>query len=634
MKLTYKMQKGGNFSPYFATYESIIQPRKSSGSDGRSAQQSSSKDKDDSEKGKLTEKDLFSKLDGLDALPNELNAVATQLTRLYNSPGLSSSPLGNSIASLYAKSIVNIKTANFNKKEYDNALKIVTQNDGLNEFAINPQGKLVVYNKDKELQQISVQEYLKNQSEYQPLTNSNVMWLRAHDPQFAWNNQVFDIVTNGIGINKVHELIKNRLGTLGSTENSIEGYTSRESGQIKKGIQVLDELASKQIEAGMTVDGLYKAKVITKDQKQQADAALKYIYQTLPENAKAILQLHSGNKENPTQGALELIGNLIVSNLHPSTTISLNYQSELNADGTKRKSSKSGDGDDDDDSKDVYNTASLLLMGKGQSTMQVINPGTDLAFTCLASQMPLVNSEGKPIGKNNSLATLTTSQYSPILDFDHATMGGAKISDMWYDSVIINSDKISVLDFPVDQDGNPDLRPATIEAKRKADSLIKQAGININDENSIAQNADKINQILQSVGLNAAYNSQGQIIAGNWKRFAMLNATADSRALGMDDMDYNAQLLEITDDNQIDQMIELIKSGSSRDKYQFDKNEWYDWNGHDSFYQGTLWIPLNENYFMAQSGSGQKMKMQQIHDINKWEEKQYVKSNYVKPPTL
>lgn len=637
MRLIPKKQQGGSmFSSYFTKYTPVGPAAAPQAQQGRQQQaapaQSSS---GDSERGKITEQDLFKALDKIDGLPNETQMLVNQLKTMYAASSLSGNP--QSLATMYANILGDIKIAQFNKKAYDNAFNEVTKNEGMNEFAITASGHLVVQTEDEDgIQLITVEQYLKNPGKYNALTNSNILNMRAFDPQFAQNNQVLEVVSNGIGINKVVEMIKSRMSNLGETNQTIEGYTAKQSKDIHGGIQILEEAAAQTLASGMTVDGLYKTHVITKDQKVQAEAALKYIYQTLPNNAKAILQLHSNNAKDPVAGALDIIGNMILSQEDFTAEYRLDYQAELNADGTKRKSSSSGDGDDDgdEDAKDVYNTASLLIMGKGQQQMQIINPGTDLAFSVLTSSLPLVDAEGKPLGKNHTLTTLTQSQYSGVLDFDKATMGGSKIKDTYYGSVIINSDKISVLDFPTDENGNPDLRPTTIDKKKRADQMMKQAGIDINNEASVAQNADKINNILQQVGLNAAYDSQGRIISGNWKRFAVLNATADNRALSMGDLDDNSQLLEVTDDNHIDQLIGIIKSENKLDKYEFDKDNWYDWNGHDSFYQGTLWIPVIENYFSAQSGSGQKMKMQQIKNINNWETEQYVQQNYRKPPGL
>jgi len=58
----------------------------------------------------------------------------------------------------------------------------------------------------------------------------------------------------------------------------------------------------------MTVDGLYKNSVISKDQKEQAQLALKAVYNSLTPQEKTLLSLHSTGG-TPT----ETISNLILS---------------------------------------------------------------------------------------------------------------------------------------------------------------------------------------------------------------------------------------------------------------------------------------------------------------------------------
>ena len=41
-----------------------------------------------------------------------------------------------------------MRTANFNRKQYDNAFNIVSNNGGINELAINERGQLVCVNSD------------------------------------------------------------------------------------------------------------------------------------------------------------------------------------------------------------------------------------------------------------------------------------------------------------------------------------------------------------------------------------------------------------------------------------------------------------------------------------------------------
>jgi hypothetical protein len=40
------------------------------------------------------------------------------------------------------------------------------------------------------------------------MTNSNILWYRAHDPSLVGDKETIQIASNGIGLNKVDELIR------------------------------------------------------------------------------------------------------------------------------------------------------------------------------------------------------------------------------------------------------------------------------------------------------------------------------------------------------------------------------------------------------------------------------------------
>lgn len=595
MKLIPKKQKGGSFLSLFADYTplQVNQPQEQKGS-------SSNTTKSTDDKGKLTEKDLFTLLKDVNGLPNEMKQLVSDIQTMYQDVSLFGNDFGSSnIANLYAQNIYKLKHANFNKEEYDKSYKEVEKNEGLNEYAVSSSGKVIVYDKDKNMTQVSVSEFLQNANNYQALTNSNLLWLRAHDPQFVNNNQIFDITNNGIGLNKIDELIRKRMSDLGTSESTSTGYTAKTNGKIMQGIQVLEDAAAQQVaqQGQMTLDGLYKTKVITKDQQQQAQVALKYIYQTLPDNAKAILQLRSGNSENPTQGALELIGNMIMSRTSNSQIIESTYQEDLNIDGTK-KANKSLDDED-------INIAQQWLRGYGNKEQFTINPGTNLATLVQSNAMQLVKKDGENLGTNCTLQEVSKGQFGGILDWNNVTMGGRKVDSTYFNQVMVEDGMVRSIDFPVDENGNPDLRPTTLEAKRKFDELCVSAGIDINDPQSRAQHSDEINQILEQVGLNAAYDSQGNIVSGNWKRFAVMQGIADNRALSIDPLDDSNHLLkEITDENRIDNLIQTIQDKTDVKKLQFDKNDRWLEGGYDMLMEGTIWIPVNVNDWNAAAGSG------------------------------
>lgn len=600
MKIILKQQNGGSFLPLFADY-TILPATK--GADTKIEGSSTTvKDKSDPSKGKITEKDLFGMLAGVDGLPNEMQALVQNIKQMYEDWAL----FGDSddynfggLATLYAQNLAELKIANFNKKEYDKAYTEVEKNKGLNAMAITNSGKIMAYNADRELTQVSVAEYLNNTDKYVPLTNSNLLWLRAHDPQYIKNNQIFQIIENGVGIEKVQEQIKNRLASLGTSESSISGYTSKQSEQIIGGIQVLDDISQQGLAAGMSIDGLYKTKVITKEQAQQAEAALNYIYNTLPVQSQAILQLQAQNAKDPRAGAKALISQLITSQQDSTKILELDLQKDINSDSSKKDKSKKGSGTLADEDLTI---ATQFLMGMGHHQMFEINPGTNFSTIVPTNSMQIVKNSGDQLGANSTLQEVSESQFGSILDWHNVTMGGRKIDPANLNRVLVSDGMITSVDFPVDENGNPDLRPTTLKAKKEFDQKIAAAGIDMNDPQSRAQYSAEINAIMEECGLNAAYNSEGEIVSGNWKRFAVINGTADNRALGLSEIETGGPMLrEVTDEFTIDNLISTLQDKLDIDKLPFDKNDsWFE-GDYNSFQEGTVWIPLKVNYFNSQN---------------------------------
>lgn len=600
MKLIPKKQSGGSFLNYFADY-AVVKPVAS----GLEEAQATTTKSSSGEKGALGEKDYTALLKDIDGLPNEMRYLQQVIGSLFQSSALSGSELDSSIlAHEYSQALFEIKNANFNKKEFDKAYNEARANKALNEVAIN-KGHIVCYDKDKKIQNISLSEFKKNRDKYMPITNGELLALRSQDPDLVYRNDIFEITNNGIGIDKVQTMIKERLGTLGSSDNNYSGTIAKVGDSVAAGIDILRQM-SQQEQSNMTLDGMYKSKIITKDQKVQAEKALEYIYSTLPENAQILLALRSNETENLTKGALDTIQSLVMSRMNSTRDVTIEYD-DSNSSG---KSSKSGTGKGgllDED----QNVAFMFLAGYGNKESFIVNPGTNIATSVTANSMQLVKKDGTNLGGNCSLQEASEGQFGGILDWNKVTMGGRKVDPSSFNQVLITDGMVRSIDFPVDENGNPDLRPTTLEAKRKADAMIQEAGIDLNDKQSIAQNSQMINDILRECGLQAAYNEDGEIVSGNWKRFAVMNGTADDRALGMDAMDSDNLLLhEIIDDTKINNLLRIMgdKMGlTGKEKVEFDKNDSWIEFGYDRLLEGTIWIPINANYHNAMAGSGQEM---------------------------
>jgi hypothetical protein len=117
----------------------------------------------------------------LDGLPNDAAALASNLTDLFTRSEAQGIPLSSSdIASAYTQYLAQIRRAKFNKEAYDNTYKIVKDNGGLNEIAITNQGLVVAQDREtKQIVQLTPEEANANRNKYVPLTNSNLLAMRA-----------------------------------------------------------------------------------------------------------------------------------------------------------------------------------------------------------------------------------------------------------------------------------------------------------------------------------------------------------------------------------------------------------------------------------------------------------------------
>jgi hypothetical protein len=73
------------------------------------------------------------------------------------------------------------------------------------------------------LKELSIEEA--RSGKYRLLTNSEVLDLNGTNASFMFDTTLLKIVENGIGMEKVNELIKNASMSLGTSEAQQSGYT-------------------------------------------------------------------------------------------------------------------------------------------------------------------------------------------------------------------------------------------------------------------------------------------------------------------------------------------------------------------------------------------------------------------------
>jgi hypothetical protein len=92
-----------------------------------------------------------------------------------------------------------MKDSVYRKGAFEEAYKNVKENNGLNEYAVTDTGDIVVASSDGGIKFASIKQVLSG--EYKPLTNADLLRLRAES--YAGNDTLTQIVSNGIGMEKI-----------------------------------------------------------------------------------------------------------------------------------------------------------------------------------------------------------------------------------------------------------------------------------------------------------------------------------------------------------------------------------------------------------------------------------------------
>lgn len=588
-----KFQQGGGFDSLFTIYKpiQIETPRQEKSSSRRS------ESKEEDTKGKLTEKDLFDMLEKLDGLPNEMRfMVRNMLTTLNNAKALGADGIQD-LASTYLRNLYSLKEAKYNKEQFDNAYKQAVSNGSLNEAAIDPSGNVWVTDENGSLKSISPETWakVKGSGEYQLVTNGNLLWMRSHLPQYANKNQLLRTVENGIGLDQVHKMIKDRFQQIGNTDMSTEQYVPK---QAIKGYKIFEQMLSEG------PDGVYKIKqsLSTPDQAQIA-ATLSYIYSTLPANAKTRLALETS--DGSQKSIQDVISNMILGTVKTKQEYSIDYEGLEGKGVTKDGKSVKDDG---------MNAALKLIAGLGNPENFGINLGDEYLTIVGASTLGLVGGKNDdPLGVRKPMSDVLTSSLGNILDTRNMSIGMNIISPNELNRIIVEEPKIRSIDFPSKRNENgtivPDLSNETRQKKRAADNELSRMGINPYNPNDQKNKASVINQVYQKHELPAPYNSDGSINNDNWTRFAIISVAADGRALKNAD---KSLLQNISDDYEAEGIISAIQES---DEDYSDNRGMFDWFS-DDIYKGTLWIPIIESYSM---GSDTKSS-EQARTFNEWDQ--------------
>lgn len=600
MKVIPRMQSGGGMPP-LTYYTPITSPNSQVSSEDIEKASTTTKS-GDTTKGEITNKDYLESLNQIDGLPSDMNELMTSVGKFYKIRNLFQDGRidTTTLSSRYISTMNKIKIANFNKAQYDEAKTKVTNSGGLSEIAITDTGKVVVQDSEGQLKQVTTQEYLNNQNKYQALTNSNLLYLRAHNPEFSFKNEILGVVENGIGIPAITKMIQDSIGNLSTNEISKEGYSYKKEGQIIKGLEILREASERGVNLeGMSLDGMYKNKLITKDQYQQASQAIQYIYSTLPSNAHTLLEVRSGNTENPKKGALDLITKLVMSKTGTTTNLEVDFQEDLNEDG----SSKTKKTQDQIKSNPLLN----IVEGKGGEHGNFeLNTGTSVRMSVDGvNYNPVSQKDSSPITETSLQNLLVDSGLMGIVSQNGAITFGDQILDPSdLKNIVYRGKGVSRVILPtryVDGKYIPDftIMDEYLEAQKEINKIPK----NLSKEEQERQQGE----ILYKHGLLELLDPSTGL--PNLDRFRVFVA-ADAYGSDKDDVIKDTPLVEEVDsDNKIYENIGKILS-TKDNPYELDTFNAFnplDYFGVDKIYSGVVYIPINNNKLQSITAYGDQI---------------------------
>lgn len=612
MNITPKFQQGGSFDGFYNVFTPLVDKSESTTSSTTSSSSSkkSKKDDDDDTKGKLTEKDLYTMIkDNLDGLPNEMAAIVSKMQRVFQRAKLSGLDDLNDISTMYLSQLHLLKQAEFNKDRFKDARTQAIANGSLNDMLITSTGRMMALNNESQkIEYLTPTEWqeVKNTGGYTPITGGNALWFRANHPDFVNNSDIFTTIENSIGIDKVVQEVQKLVQGLGKDESNNEMFYTKQGQQIAQGAEILQGLL------GQGPDGVYRIKELEENQKRQVEAALNYVFDSLPQNAQNRLKFAS-NSKNIEEGVNNFLLNIIGARTSSKTTYTTSF------DTSASKVAGTSGSDELNEEKTKYGQWYQIVKGEG---------GMDRRFTLM---------DGDPLNDQNYSLSINGKFYSALpgvdkgpmslADFlqstgaqniiqsvDGITFGGAKVDSRDFNNIMYDNTGGIVVTLPKRVDNGIDV--VNLDLLGEYNDIIrelKNRGIsesnpNFNEELGKLLHERNMDELLDENGLpSKAHFGNFLVLQGYstekvdsinryYKEHKNNNKTLDTISLIDDKSDpqLRAQIMEVLGEKSIDK-------------------PWY--IGDHDIYQAGIYIPLNNNLLDAINADGVKITPGRSHSL-------------------
>ena len=591
--MIFKFQQGGTTPPYVAYQPVIVSDKRTTATQEEAA---AAKVASDSDKGKLTSKDLYTMLkEKLKGLPSDVDAAMWKLQSVEESLNLDFfHDFTSNIENKYLNALQTMNQLSFSREQYDKALDNVKSNGGLNEAAIDQYGQVYMTN-GKDYKLMSPEEA--KQSGWKQMTNQDLLYLRANDPSLSGKDEILNVVNNGIGISQVTKMIQDSIGNLGTNSNSETAYATTQQGQLIQGLNDFIKAAQETGQYDASIEDLYKAQIINKTQASQASQAIAYIYKTLPQNAKSLLKTRT--EGGTDKEALNLISTLVLS----KTSKDKSFTADLEGGPTKKSMSKDANAGSKDDTDMKTSLPLQIMQDMGESDVApiTIDKGDGIQMSVYGSFFSAVTDKKGDTITNTSLQNMLAQSglQDIVKNVRNITFGDQKLTPEQLSKITYNNTGVVRAELPVNEDGTVKL--SVLDDFNAAMNEIKGLGNASREQIEAIKAKYHLDQYLKDDGTPNPKHTAPFILTEGY--------TTEKN--GIEDTAYVKHIKNPTDD-QIQLIKDSLTVGTGKDAKvpDIDTFDWYnpfDWFGTENIYKATIYIPISSNVGAAVRGGNQNL---------------------------
>lgn len=591
--MIFKFDQGGATPPYVAYQPVIVSDKRTTATQEEAA---AAKVASDSDKGKLTSKDLYTMLkEKLKGLPSDVDAAMWKLQSVEESLNLDFfHDFTSNIENKYLNALQTMNQLSFSREQYDKALDNVKSNGGLNEAAIDQYGQVYMTN-GKDYKLMSPEEA--KQSGWKQMTNQDLLYLRANDPSLSGKDEILNVVNNGIGISQVTKMIQDSIGNLGTNSNSETAYATTQQGQLIQGLNDFIKAAQETGQYDASIEDLYKAQIINKTQAQQASQAIAYIYKTLPQNAKSLLKTRT--EGGTDKEALNLISSLVLS----KTSEDKSFTADLEGGPTKKSMSKDANAGSKDDTDMKTSLPLQIMQDMGESNVApiTIDKGDGIQMSVYGSFFSAVTDKKGDTITNTSLQNMLAQSglQDIVKNVRNITFGDQKLTPEQLSKITYNNTGVVRAELPVNEDGTVKL--SVLDDFNAAMNEIKGLGNASREQVEAIKAKYHLDQYLKDDGTPNPKHTAPFILTEGY--------TTEKN--GIEDTAYVKHIKNPTDD-QIQLIKDSLTVGTGKDAKvpDIDTFDWYnpfDLFGTENIYKATIYIPISNNVGAAVRGGNQNL---------------------------